>query len=306
MAEFVIVDSGNAQAITLGPPGSSPEPTAPAGSHTVTTPGAGTFTWPAGVGSIQVECWGGGAGGGGPASACHVGRRRWRCVLTIHRPGRAGHGLPVRRRRGRGRGAPGGAGTTGTAGGDTTWRSTVVVAKGGGAGASTTAGGTGGQASAGTGTVNFSGGNGAAAGAAGGGGGSSAGTAAAGNNGTTAGAAGAAPTGGVAGGVGTTAPGGAGAAGGGGGGGSNAGTGAGGAGGTGSSSSPGRGDNGWPSTSWRWSPWSRSRTPFTGTVRMRRSFGVSVSGGGSGVSEAQKTAGLDPCPAAYRSGRAIW
>ncbi len=100
----------------------------------------------------------------------------------------------------------GAAGTTGaspTNGGDTTWNSTDVVAKGGATPAQgATTGGAGGLASSGIGTTKFSGGTGATgAGTAAGGGGSSAGTAANGNNGSGA-TGGTAPTGGAAGGAG--------------------------------------------------------------------------------------------------------
>ena len=143
--------------------------------------GNGTFTVPAGVTSITVECWGGGgrggtrttsgAGGGGGGGAYS------RSVIAVT-PG-SNHTVNV------------GSGSTGTAAGGDSWFATAgtVMAKGGSSvGNNSATGAAGGAAGAGVGTIRNSGGNGFNGNTSGtdygGGGGSSAGTAANGANGT--------------------------------------------------------------------------------------------------------------------------
>ena len=176
-----------------------------------------TTNWvcPAGVFSATVECWGGGGSGGAGinggstssgSGAGGGGGGAYVFKTVAVTPGNS-YSVVV--------GSGGAAGTTSNPGSDSTFATTVAVAKGGTAGASVNgtllagAGGAGGSASASTGDIKFSGGNGATgvAGAnpnGGGGGGSSAGTAANGNDGASSGTAGAAPTGGAAGGAGAT------------------------------------------------------------------------------------------------------
>lgn len=233
MPVYQLVDQSSALAFGPFQAGDSGPPVGASGTQTSTTPGAGTFTWPSDIGSVLVECWGGGGGGGGAATGERSGGGGGGGYSRAIVQGVPGTAYPYTVGAGGTGGAGGGAGALGVAGGDTTYRTSVVVAKGGGVGATYDAGGTGGQASAGTGTTKYNGGNGAAKDTHGGGGGSSAGTGSNGNNGTTAGVPGAAPTGGVIGGVGDTSPGGAGAAGGGGGGGCDDDAAAGGAGGVG-------------------------------------------------------------------------
>ncbi|MFZ1332355.1 MAG: PKD domain-containing protein, partial [Flavobacteriales bacterium] len=131
----------------------------------------GTFTVPAGVTQVTVECWGGGGqgstrstngrggGGGGGAYA--------RSVLTVSS---GNYTVTV------------GSGSNSTSPGGDSWfsTSTTILAKGGSSAANNSENGaTGGSAAASIGTVKFAGGDGAdAPGSSGGGGGSSAGTAA--------------------------------------------------------------------------------------------------------------------------------
>jgi len=157
---------------------------------------SGTFTVPAGVTQVTVECWGGGGrggvrtsngqggGGGGGAYA--------RSVLTVT----PSTSFTV---------TVGGGSNSTSAGGDT-WFGTAatILAKGGeSCGNNTTTGATGGPAAASIGTFKFSGGSGATATGDSGGGGSSAGNAANGNNGGVTGG-GTAPAGGGNGGNGTS------------------------------------------------------------------------------------------------------
>lgn len=151
---------------------------------------AGTFTWtcPDGVTSIDIECWGGGGGGSGSYDDEDLDRGGFgggggaysKSSLSVT-PG-VGYALIV------GAAGIGGANSANdaTAGGDTTFDSTTVIAKGGGRGTNPFSGGApgaGGAAGSGTGDTKFSGGNGNAT--VGGGAGSSAGTAASGNNGSS-------------------------------------------------------------------------------------------------------------------------
>ncbi|MBK7965338.1 MAG: proprotein convertase P-domain-containing protein [Bacteroidetes bacterium] len=167
-----------------------------------------SWTPPAGVTSVTIECWGAGGSGGGNSNTSDGsggggGGAYSKGTVTVV-PGTP-YTVTV------GTGGNGNSGSNGSPGGDS-WFSTntSVMAKGGGAGLETSGGnggvgGTGGQASAGFGNIiKFSGGNGGTgrnnSTGTGGGGGSSAGTAANGANGAvgagSAGAGGTAPTGG--------------------------------------------------------------------------------------------------------------
>lgn len=195
---------------------------------------SGTFTVPAGVTSITIECWGGGGAGGGNNSTADGGGGGGggaysRKTLSVV-PGTV-YSYVI------GAGGTGTAGSDGTAGGDTWFGSaTTVMAKGGSgglrvAGGLPGAGGAGGSAAASVGDVTYSGGNGGRGRNSntgrGGPGGSSAGTAANGVSGPdpwTIVVAAAAPSGGGKGGDGGTGAGLAGFLPGGGGGGSGEGT----------------------------------------------------------------------------------
>lgn len=164
-----------------------------------------TWTCPAGVSQVDVECWGGGGAGGYSANGggnkdCGSGGGGGAYSKKLNIPVQAGHTYTVTV-------GTGGARVNGsdpTPGGDSWFiNNTTVLAKGG---HSVTAAegfiaGQGGQASAGIGDTKYSGGNGGTGSTgkdvSGGGGGSSAGTAANGNNGTN-GAGNAAQPGGTA------------------------------------------------------------------------------------------------------------
>lgn len=152
----------------------------------------GSFSVPIGVTSIIVKAWGaggGGANGGGNPDSGDTstggggGGGFSQSTLAVS----AGTNYAI---------AVGAAGAIGSAGGDSTFGTTLVVAKGG-TGGSGSAAGTGGQASAGTGDTKYSGGNGGFGDQGGGGG--SAGPNGNGSNGVNAG--GAADNGGVSGGA---------------------------------------------------------------------------------------------------------
>lgn len=152
-------------------------------SATYNATGNQTFTVPAGVTQITVECWGGGGRGGSRTSNGYGGGGGGgaysRSVLSVT-PGSTIN-LFV------GAGAPASTSTTPPNGGDSWFGSnTTVMAKGGNSvGNNTTGGATGGIANDGYGDVRFDGGNGAnASGSAGGGGGSSAGSNTNGTNAT--------------------------------------------------------------------------------------------------------------------------
>lgn len=177
---------------------------------TFKTAGSASWTVPAGVSSIKVECWGAGAGGeasvhvAGVIGGYGAGGGAYSRINSLGVvPGHA-YTLTV------GKGGAGGltSGQAGNDGGSSSFGVSTCVAVGGRS--STSAGGQGGQASACTGDVKFSGGNGGSITAqGGGGGGSSAGSSAAGNNGQSGsgslgGKGGTAPTGGGAGGNGGT------------------------------------------------------------------------------------------------------
>jgi len=179
---------------------------------------AGTFSWeaPAGITSVDVECWGAGGGGGGQTGRTAGGGGAFAGKDGISVTGGSSYTVVV---------GAGGIGSTanGSNGGDSSFNSTSVIAKGGSGGSS--GGGTGGQASASTGDTKYDGGNGASNNPSGGGGGGGAGDGEAGSNGsgTTGGAGGSA--GGGKGGNGSTVNAAAGETYGGGGGGSSGGSG---------------------------------------------------------------------------------
>lgn len=119
--------------------------------ETFSTPGATTWTCPAGVTSVSVECWGAGGGGnvsGGPAPGGAGGGAYSKSTLTVI-PGNV-YPLTV------------GAGVAGGGGGQSFFIDALtVMAMGGSPGnGGTNTGQPGGQASAGVGTVKFSGGTG--------------------------------------------------------------------------------------------------------------------------------------------------
>ncbi len=142
----------------------------------VTYTTSGTWTCPAGVTYVRVECWGGGGNGG--------------AGTTPSGSGGSGGGAGGYSKLNSYNVSPGTgySYTVGIAGADTYFVATsTLLAKGGTAGgANGGAGGTGGQLSAGVGNVKYSGGDGFTTTTnAGGGGGSSGGTASTGNNATT-------------------------------------------------------------------------------------------------------------------------
>ncbi len=102
----------------------------------------GTWTCPAGVTSVSVECWG--AGGGGTTNTAGGGGGAYSKKTVAVTPS-SNYAVVV------------GTSAANANGGDTTFASTTVVAKGGLSGGN---GRTGGQASAGTGDTKYSGGDG--------------------------------------------------------------------------------------------------------------------------------------------------
>lgn len=163
---------------------------------TITTTGDGNFVVPDWVDTIDVECWGGGGAGGrrttNGAGGGGAGGAYAKSTVSVTPGSSISYHV----------GAGAVQAASPSAGEDTTWNSTTVVAKGGTSVANNTAtGATAPAASASTGTTRFKGGDGAtgSTGSFGGGGGSSAGTGTDGNNGSS-GSGGSAPTGGAAGG----------------------------------------------------------------------------------------------------------
>lgn len=158
------------------------------GTVSYTTAGSYTWTCPAGVTSVTVQCWGGGGGGGGVATTSNsasgggAGGSYAADVLSVL-PGTS-YTLTV----GAGGTAGSNAGGNGGTGGTSLFNGTGVVAVGGPGGTGSTtgvsgAGGTG-TSSGNTGSTLFAGGNGAAGtvGTIGGGGGGGAGDANPGGN----------------------------------------------------------------------------------------------------------------------------
>lgn len=206
-------------------------------SQTFTT--SGTWVAPAGVTSVQAQCWGGGGGGGGgnvsgfgfALAAGGGGGGEYAANLTYTVvPGNT-YTFTI------GAAGAAGSGSTGGNGGNTIFDTTGsgVTANGGTGGGSGSSGGGGGAAGTGSSApAHFSGGAGAGGGTGtGGGGGGSGGTGSAGNNGSSSGTGGAAVTGGGPGGNGGSGTGSAPVSGPGGGGGG--GNGSGGTGGAGAS-----------------------------------------------------------------------
>ncbi len=199
--------------------------------QTFTTAGATTWTVPACVSSVTVECWGGGGGSGGdgrdPGGGSAGGGGAYSSSVINVTPATV-YNLMVGGGGSAGTGPFGQPGSSGGNGGDSWFiNSTTVMAKGGAGGITRNGiwgvlpGGQGGQKSAGYGTIKNSGGNGGSTYGinsntccgytSGGGGGSSAGPLSDGNNGADApaaskgppGAGGTAVAGGGAGGAGT-------------------------------------------------------------------------------------------------------
>ena len=173
--------------------------------QTFTTVGSQTWTCPAGVTSVTVQCWGGGGGGGGGGTVFDAaggggGGGAYASSVLAVTPGNV---YPITVGAGGAAGANTGGG--GGAGATSTFNSTNVMAVGGngGGGASTAVAGTagvGGASASCLGTFKYSGGNGAVGTPTlyAGGGGSSAGSSINGNN-ANADIGGVAPAGGVAG-----------------------------------------------------------------------------------------------------------
>lgn len=148
-------------------------------TQTITTTGAGSFTVPAGVTSIYVECWGGGGAGGSRTNSGRsgggAGGAYAASTLTVTPGATISYSV-------------GNGGVAGAPDGADTWfsSSSTVLAKGGdGVPYNTNGGGTAAAVTASIGDVRYKGGNGRTSNFSySGGGGSSAGTAADGNNAT--------------------------------------------------------------------------------------------------------------------------
>lgn len=148
------------------------------GTLLVTTSGIGSWVVPAGVTSVDAECWGAGAGGGFNPAGSIPGGGGGAYSKTPGLAVTAGNVWNY---------SVGAGGTAyGGAGGHTYFQDPSAViqceALGGSAPVNSSTGGVGGAAAGGTGTTKHSGGNGFSPGVGGGGGGSSAGTAADGAN----------------------------------------------------------------------------------------------------------------------------
>lgn len=157
--------------------------------ETFSTAVSTTWTAPAGVTSVQVECWGAGGGGAGDGSNDNLapaggGGGAYAIVTTVSVTPLSSYSYTVGTG---GTGGSGGSGGDGAAGTDSSFNGTTCVAIGGaggtGSGGGNGTGGDGGTSAASTGDTKYSGGNGAAgSGNVGGGSGSSAGTGSVGNN----------------------------------------------------------------------------------------------------------------------------
>lgn len=129
----------------------------------ITTPGAGSWTKPAGVTKVLVECWGGGGAGGGVSltnsfGGGGAGGQYARKLITYSSTQQS---IPYSLAA-----LVAGTAGAGATGNDTTWDTNVVVAKGGAGGTSDNtstvfAGGVSGSAVGGIGDVVYAGGNGA-------------------------------------------------------------------------------------------------------------------------------------------------
>ncbi|MFN8466042.1 MAG: MBG domain-containing protein [Caldilineaceae bacterium] len=143
-------------------------------SETITAVGSGTWTAPAGITSIAIECWGGGGGGGTDSTSIiggggGGGGGAYARVNTFAVTPGSSYAYVV-----------GAGGSADSAGEVSSFNGTTCVAAGGGAGGNSSpgAGGAGGTAAASTGDVVFSGGSGSIGQViSGGGGGGSAGSA---------------------------------------------------------------------------------------------------------------------------------
>ncbi len=146
-------------------------------ADSVTLTGSGTWTVPAGVTSITIECWGGGGGGGSRSSSGSAGGGGGGAYAKVNTYGvTPGAGLPY---------SVGAGGTAGNTGGTTTFNTSICVAAGGsGVPSNTATGGAGGTIAASTGDIKHAGGFGYtySTGSYGAGGGGSGGNAADGNN----------------------------------------------------------------------------------------------------------------------------
>lgn len=151
---------------------------------TITTTGAGTWSKPAGVTSVEVECWGGGGPGGAASTNFNVGGGgaggQYAKKTITYASGASSISYTVAASF-----VPGI--NNATNGNDTNWESGVVVAKGGARGFASTGGSTRGtgSTSGGVGDIVYAGGNGSAGGANAGAGGGGAGSTGAGGNAST-------------------------------------------------------------------------------------------------------------------------
>jgi len=203
------VGGGGASSGGSGSPGLAPTGTA---ADTRTSTGAGTWTCPAGVTQVLVECWGpGGSGAAGGSSTNGAGGGGGEyCSATVAVTPANVYNYSI----GAGGAAVTGNNVNGNPGAATTWftgdAGATVTAHPGGAGqarGSSGGGGAGGTGGGGAATVHRDGGAGGSAMPYSGGGGSSAGPGAAGNAGDGYGDGGAAPTDGGKGGAGSGATG---------------------------------------------------------------------------------------------------
>jgi hypothetical protein len=164
----------------------------PAWGQSQTFTSDGTFTVPADVYSITIQCWGAGGGGGSsnsnssnPRAGGGGGGGGYSMAVIAVTPGTT-YNIVI------GSGGAGGSGSAGSSGGSTTFNGSTVVANGGSGGARGGNGAAGAGATAGTGTTRFTGGNGAAGvnntGSGGGGGGAGSGGNGGNASGRTAGA----------------------------------------------------------------------------------------------------------------------
>ena len=141
------------------------------GSQTFTS--GGTFTVPAGVTSITVECWGAGGGGSTRSTTGAGGGGGGGAYASSVIAVTAGTAYTV---------TVGSGGAANTAGGSSSFDALVISSGGGGGTNNSTTAGSGGTAASSTGTITYSGGNGANGTTNSGGGGGGAGSTGAGGN----------------------------------------------------------------------------------------------------------------------------